>query len=322
MKIGILGYPRKPATRPNSHNAGHTLVSKSIIEMQFNAEAEFIHSDNINEYDKVVILTDVNYSGDGINYFGGVKEDTKDTIKAIHVYKGELFSINYDLDLNVLFNSRKELRALNLINFPDIITVYSDYNDKIIIGDSHSLSIYKPGYGINRNDGKSLYGFLKEPESYINYEVHKEIVLYFGNIDIRFHLHRQECPYTALNDLIKNYSEAASSLINVGIKVKIQGLLPIEDESRKLPGTGLYKGQPFYGTQKERQAYVDYFNEQMTHNSEYYGFTFEQPWLDAPLCFTKMEARQSVHVAPKYYKYANEIQILLPSSETQTILFS
>ena len=35
-------------------------------------------------------------------------------------------------------------------------------SDKLVLGDSHSISVYKEGHTISRNDGKTLKGFLNK----------------------------------------------------------------------------------------------------------------------------------------------------------------
>ena len=88
---------------------------------------------------------------------------------------------------------------------------------------------------------------------------------------------------------------------DTGCKVFIQGLLATEDESRKIPGTGLYKDKPFFGTQEQREQMRNLFNDYMRQHSNVYNFKFIEPWLDSPLSFDDMEARQSVHVRPDSY---------------------
>ena len=56
-----------------------------------------------------------------------------------------------------------------------------------------AVSIYSPGWGISRNDGKTLNGFLNQSEhsdgtNEPNFVT--DLTLYFGNIDVRFHIHR------------------------------------------------------------------------------------------------------------------------------------
>jgi len=135
-------------------------------------------------------------------------------------------------------------------------------------------------------------------------EVFDEVVLYFGNIDLRFHLMRQENPAAATGDLFRRYVEFAKQLNNV----TLVNLLPVEHESRKIPGTGLYKKQPFFGTREERQRLRDTANRIM-NNSGLKTIQWPEEWVDED--GTKMldilEMKQSVHLKPKHYPFLNEI---------------
>ena len=163
-------------------------------------------------------------------------------------------------------------------------------SNKLIVGDSHSISIWNDNsYDIQRNDGKTLFGFLKNPIIADAY--------YFGNIDIRFHLCRQSNPVQATKDLVARY--IAHAKIN---NAKVSCLLPIESIDRKIPGTGLYKGKPYYGSQEERSNLVKIFNDELLSS----GLPVNK-WPDewyTNLYFYQnevMEPRQSVHIRPKYY---------------------
>ena len=328
-KIAMIGVSGNPSTRMSSHNAGWTFALLDITTNKFGSKVDIIKDfTKIHAYDKLIINNGINFKGK-FNFFGGVSDKTVQALSELTKYKGQCYTYNEKIDWSVLA-TRKEIDKDILTQLPEVevISTITKCGSHIIIGDSHALSIYSKGHAISRNDGKTLHGFLKNPEQFLDVDYYDNVTLYFGNIDIRFHIGRQDDSKAALNKLIKDYSDYAKHLIDHGIIVTIQGLLPIEDESRKIPGTGLYLGEPFYGTQKDRQSWVNYFNEEMEKNSHYFGFTFRKPWLDAPLSFDVMEARQSVHVRPEYYLnakefiYVDEVQFLLPSSKTQTSLFS
>ena len=97
-------------------------------------------------------------------------------------------------------------------------------NQILVLGDSHAVSAYKPGANISRNDGKTLYGILKEGmQNYIP-EGTKHLISYFGNIDIRHHLGRQKDPLFSTiklaEDYIKHLEELNIPKITVGIKLE------------------------------------------------------------------------------------------------------
>jgi len=165
--------------------------------------------------------------------------------------------------------------------------------------------VWRPGFGLDRTDGKTLHGFLKDADSLVEEwnSKYDEVVLYFGNIDLRFHLMRQENPRAATGDLFRRYIEFAKKLNNA----TLVNLLPVEHESRKLPGTGLYLKQPFFGTRQERADLRDAANRIM-NNSGLKTIQWPDEWIDEDgmKMFEYMEAKQSVHLKPKYYMFANQ----------------
>ncbi len=84
-------------------------------------------------------------------------------------------------------------------------------------------------------------------------------------------------------------------------------MLPVEHESRKLPGTGLYLKQPYFGTRQERSRLVDTANRIM-NNSGLKTLQWPNEWIDEDgmKMFEYMEPKQSVHLKPKYYMFAKE----------------
>ena len=331
-QIAMIGVGGTPSTRLSSHNAGWTFALADLIKNKFgsNSIIDIIPqrvAAHIHEFDVILLNEGVNFKGK-FNFFGGMGPDNLNVLHELSNFKGEIYTYNEIINWKLLLK-RSEIRHHDesiycVNNLPSVKTIHTNTcSSSLIIGDSHSLSIFKPGSCINRIDGKTLHGFLKDPMKYIgNTDDLTDITMYFGNIDIRFHIFRQDDPKAAINKLAKNYTELCDNLMILGLNVIVQGLLPIEDESRKLPGTGLYLGERFFGSQADRQGMVDYFNQVMYNNSQLFGFDFDGPWLPSPLSFDMMEARQSVHIRPKFYKHANEIQFLLSPSETSPSLFS
>ena len=133
---------------------------------------------------------------------------------------------------------------------------YPKLTDKIVIGDSHSICMYRPDWVVNSVPFKTLNGALNsnlqdfiEDAAPIN--TFNKVEIYFGNIDVRHHLCRIEGDYLEnTRQLARRYVEAAEKLPIED--VSIYELLPIEDESRKLPKSGFYKNKPFWGTWEQR----------------------------------------------------------------------
>lgn len=318
--ISLMG---KPSEAMFSHAAGWTAVIKSIAEREFDGKIDIVTNGNaIHQYNTIVINNGINYKVNQWNYFGGMTDQNLVMLENLSQYRGDCYTYNEEIEWESLFK-RKELRDNNNINIEDMPRVelrQTKYaSDKLIVGDSHSVSIYRPGHAISRNDGATLFGSLREDGLLRTFDFngYRDITLYFGNIDIRFHIGRQSSPSDALQALCMRYADFANRLTRVGElgsrSVTIQGLIPVEETSRKLPGTGLHYGEPFYGSRQNRQTWVDIFNNEMEYRAEFGRFLFRR-WENLPsegfeesTKFKCMEARQSVHLRPEYYMFKDEL---------------
>ena len=315
-KIAMIGIAGNPSTQLSSHNAGWTLALSHLIKDVWGSTPIIEKDPNkFDEYDIIVINEGVNYKSPTFNFFGGVSDLTIKKLEALQKYAGRVICYNEDIDIQNLVNNRRELKHLGgPFPYPEMLTTTS-INDSIIIGDSHALSIYRPGWDISRNDGKTLYGATKNNGAFVKEILNNEIVmgheykrvhLYFGNISTRFHWSR--LGDRAMNTDIASYILLIDELIQADLEVHVQGLIPIEDESRKIPGTGKLNGQNFYGTMEERQATVTHFNEVMQEFCDKTeGVTFHTWNFEYPLSFDIMEARGSVHIRPAHYAHSMEL---------------
>jgi hypothetical protein len=209
----------------------------------------------------------------------------------------------YECYLQCIKAIKRKLKLYDTHEYFDVIPLPDKNN--LVVGDSHSISVWQDdSYTLCRNDGKTLYGFLKEKRNLTHYN---NIIFYFGNIDVRFHLARQSNPIEATKELFTKYCEYASKY-----NATLVELLPIEDESRKIPKSGMYKGKPFYGSIELRKEIRKTANKIM--------FDSEIPMLTWPSFFTDekgnlkfevMEPKQSVHIRPKYYMKENLKQLTL-----------
>lgn len=182
---------------------------------------------------------------------------------------------------------------------------------KIAIGDSHAISCYRPGWQVNSVPFKTLYGALKMGfESFLPLTLAPwgEIDTYFGNIDLRHHLCRQQDPFGSAAELASRYVEECQKLHDrFGCKVRIWELLPCENESRKLPKTGYYEGTPYFGTWAQRMRVRAEFHAEirkMIEGCSYLElFEWTQPLLNdkGELDFKHMEKPKSVHLSRAAY---------------------
>jgi hypothetical protein len=288
------------------HGGGYYHVMLNILKSEHPGDLDVNPDPSTwNEYERLYILEGVNYQENVFNFIGGPQPEHRAKLEAMANYKGLAIAVNVPIDLNVFnkrFNIDHQFTAINCIDFARL---HANNTKQLVRGDSHSLSAWRPGFGLDRTDGKTLFGFLKDADSLIEEwnQKYDEVVLYFGNIDIRFHLMRQDNPAEAVGDLIRRYVEFARKLNNA----TLVNLLPVEHESRKLPGTGLYLKQPYFGTRQERSRLVDTANRIM-NNSGLKTLKWPNEWIDEDgmKMFEYMEPKQSVHLKPKYYIFANE----------------
>lgn len=258
-----------------------------------------------NDYDALFICEGINFVPGSFNVPGGPGPLHYEKMKAIGNYKGPVKFINNEFDFEG-FNKRLKIENLNfpLGNFVDLFKSYGNKTRKAVIGDSHALSVWRPKFSLDFTPGRTLYGFLKRNTLEQINQDYDEVVLYFGCIDVRFHLMRQENPKHATIDLFTRYVEFAKQLKDCTLAT----IIPIEHPSRKIPGTGLYKKKPFFGTRAERQELVEIANNIIKDSGLKY-ITWPEEWNDSD--GTKMldilESRQSVHLRPKNWKFINEI---------------
>jgi hypothetical protein len=309
MKIGLVSMMGNVGSTLNSQGGGYGIIQTKMLKDNHPNDIVEVNPSPSDwySYDVLYVCEGVNFIEGSFNIPGGPQPIHTEKMNAISQFTGELRFSNSLFDFNK-FNQRLKLTG----PFPDtsMIAWYNTFlshglqSRKGIIGDSHALSVWKPGHSLDFTAGRTLHGFLKrETVDEINSRF-DEVTLYFGNIDLRFHLMRQENPRAATGDLFRRYVDFAKQLKNA----TLVNLLPVEHESRKIPGTGLYKKQPFFGTRQERMDIRDAANRIM-NNSGLKTIQWPDEWIDED--GTKMldilEMKQSVHLRPKYYAFLNEI---------------
>ena len=305
MKAALVGMVSNVGSSTSHHGGGyHQIITRMIKDMW--PDKEFTVNPDPStwqEYTEIYILEGVNYAENGFNFMGGPQPEHKSKLEAIANYRGQIFTINVPLDFNI-FNKRIKLDH-HFFTVPTISLTeeFAKKQRKVVIGDSHSLSAWRPGWGLRRTDGKTLHGFLKIADANELNENFDETVTYFGNIDLRFHLMRQPDPASATIELFKKYAEFSNKLKNN----TAMGLLPVENESRKLPGTGLYLGEKYFGTRQQRVDLRDIAHNVLKTEGVKL-LEWPESWIDhdGTAMFEYMEPRQSVHLKPKYYMFAKE----------------
>ena len=307
MKAAIVGMLNNVGNSQSHHGGGYYHVMTNILKTEHIVGDLDINPDpsTWNEYERLYILEGVNYQENVFNFIGGPQPEHRAKLEAMANYKGLAIAVNVPIDLNVFnkrFNIDHQFPAINTIEFAKL---HGNTTRKLVRGDSHSLSAWRPGFGLDRTDGKTLFGFLKDGDSLIQEwnQKYDETVTYFGNIDLRFHLMRQSDPKEATRELFSRYVDFSLKLNNN----TIIGLLPVENESRKLPGTGLYLKQPFFGSRQERMELREIAHDIIKSSGSKY-YIWPDSWVDEDgmRMFEYMEPKQSVHLKPKYYIFSNE----------------
>lgn len=188
-----------------------------------------------------------------------------------------------------------------------------DTSTHLVLGDSHAHSVYVPGAMVRRKDARTLAGALRKGfrndaiEAGYPFDRLKRLTTYFGSIDIRHHILREPDPVGATKALLSAYEEELKRT-NVP-EIEVCTPLPIEDEARKIPKMGWYKGQSFYGTQAERINVLKQFNaglQDMAARNKWDIFSWPEDWykMDGKdFAHEKMEVPRSVHLGWKFYRW-------------------
>lgn len=295
---------------------------------RLNAEIADKHT-NLLDFDNIYIDHGVNFSG-ALNLFGGFNEDIVancyNLMEAVE-NGSKLFSLDWNINTcDYITQIEKRIGAKTtssavdenfLVRFAETLALAKTLEmeklplEKWIIGDSHTLAFSMPDQSITRLNGKTLYSAM-EKEGFNNFirgslkpKNLKEITLCLGSIDIRFHCLRLN-QFTAKQFADRYANQVMLLQDNLGIPIKVCAPVPIEHEKRRLPKTGQYQGQNFYGDRWQRLKYTLDFIEYLDH----YCLDFEmvmppKEWylMDGQKYAEEiMELSSSVHIAPKNYR--------------------
>ena len=258
----------------------------------------------------------VNFGG-SINLFGGFNDALKESIDnfldAEHV-------ISLDMDCppygNMLAKRKDVLdkdwcaRVQEKCDGAETLMSTGLDAEWLTIGDSHTAAFAPEGSMIVKTNGMTLNGQLKSDFSYVRDHIAecnnlKGITLVFGNIDIRHHICRindaKIFARVSVKEMWKSYKEFGDSL---GIPVEYAVPWPIEFEGRKLPKTGYYKGQPFWGSIADRKQVLNEIIDAMDELGMN-KVMYPTEWLTMdPEAYAKlkMENMSSVHISPECYR--------------------
>ncbi len=316
-KIAIDDVVTTFSDKKTSHKSAWTYMMKHQLNYLGLDCDVLTKNDDVSQYDVWLVALPMEFQG-SYNLFGGAQDDTAMRMQRLIDFPGRVFCLNREMpDIGKFAESRMkscsqmwselDTKRLSEICANTATLDLTLESDIFVLGDSHSVSVYKPGANISRNDGKTLYGVLKEGiENYIPQGT-QHLISYFGNIDVRHHICRQADPLFSAITLAEDYIKHLETL-NIP-QITVVGLLPIEYEERRIPKTGWHKGTPFIGSQKERSEIMNGFNQTIKRLCKEKGFEFKEwpeHWYSAhPKEFadTYMEKPGSVHLSRQYYHY-------------------
>jgi hypothetical protein len=320
--------------RPSSHRSSQgviyaDMIRQSGVDLDINFGGKI---DDYNQYDVLYVYHGNDWFGT-LNLFGGLEKYANvKNVRAFSKFKGKVISLACDFPAyhEMLGERIKKAKQANKPIQPEWLEVdlhnleqmythaptlkFPHMTSKLVIGDSHSICMYRPGWTVNSIPFKTLNGVLNDGiRDTIPHKDLKEVEAlecYFGNIDIRHHLCRISPDHVQnTKELVKRYVDAVESL--PVDDVSIYEPLLIENPSRKLPKTGYYKGQPFYGSWQQRNECRQIFADEVERLSTHVKLI---RWTDylannlGELEFEKMEKPQSVHLSREFYPHWTGIE--------------
>lgn len=317
-KIGIDSIFTPFSSKKHSHRAGWPFMLACELRNQGYENVKILGKyDKWLEFDTIIIEHGMEFKG-AFNLFNANEKDPADRVQQFIDYTGDVISLHIPfpalaeevvkrgagkkIPLSAIDVDELRLRIERTRDVANIIGTTS-----VVLGDSHSLSMYRPGHRVMRNDGQTLHGALKLGlESWLPKEGLENLVVYFGNIDIRHHLARLKDPKQGVRDLVEKYEEQLKAIKAKGTKVEVVEALYIEDSSRQIPKSGYYKGTGFYGDWDTRNELKELFNELVTQMCRNNGFKlYRHPDIykddNGKLRFEVMEQPRSVHISPEFH---------------------
>jgi|TARA_R110000772_G_scaffold51910_6_gene119131 hypothetical protein len=296
-----------------SHVFGWSKKWSDLLDQRIDHKCEYYNK-------KVYIDHGANFGGT-LNLFGGANKDVFDRINRV-MSAEEIISLDHEMPnygemLKKRIGAKTTYEGIN-DNWCDRLSVrcrwinslkmeeHPNVQKGITVGDSHTIAFANKGDVIFRNDGKTLHSALKSGLGSFMRGVDATdipVTFCFGSIDIRHHLHRHG---GLSKTLIEEYVEHAYKVTNNPYFAKP---VPVEFEGRRIPKSGFYKGEPFYGSREERHEltgdFITYLHDLLPEDKivgppvEWYRMDPEK------YAKTHMELSSSFHIGPSYYRTEN-----------------
>lgn len=328
-RVGITNLLSNITARDGSHKGGWARLLKCQLKnLGFDSVEILDNKDSLGEFDVIIFDLGAEYSG-ALNMFGGLDEKVFKRLLELKHFKGTLYSWRNDLPSVLSLSGRrsnastceafKQTPETFLQEVQDVLDTCKTFEhtyrtDSLLIGDSHTPSVWDPSMMIERRDGRTLNGmvehntiakFIKTFQIDMGHPL-KSIQIHCGSIDVRHHLCREANPQEATVALVSAMVEQARQFDG---QIGFTHTMGIEDESRDLPKTGFFKGTPFYGSWAQRNELRQIYNAVIEGNADLddnmYVTKFPMYFFDreGKLGFHVMEKPQSVHLSPEYYRW-------------------
>jgi hypothetical protein len=333
MKSAIASLFTALTDRPHSHSSGFARIFSEQLKVAGIEHDWILSADkdkDWNDYDVIYLYQGLDLNGKlGMNLFGGACEANWKILRKLGLFRGKIKPIVYPLaDYHALVERGWHLPIEYKREWEDIWKQIKNHQDNtkhkdivdnptgshhLCIGDSHIPSMWRHGTHIRVLSGKTLHSALETGLGQLLDRRYTAATFYFGNIDIRHHLARLP------GDPVLNAIGLANDYINQLRQIRpglnfleVCELLPIEDESREIPGPGHYKGKPFHGDWQTRNEMRTAFNEVLFDacrrlNIQYAAHPKQFTGPDGKMDQAYMERPRSVHVAPMYYRAFSKI---------------
>lgn len=336
MKIGITNLLSNITTREGSHKGGWARLLKCQLKNLGHDDVTILdNSNSLSEFDVIIFDLGAEYSG-ALNLFGGLDEKVFKRLQEIKNYTGDLYSWRNPIPSVVSLSGRRNNASTcqafkeqagetfledvqERLNFTQVFD-HAYRTDSLLIGDSHTPSVWHPTQMIERQDGRTLYGSTRNNTvsrivKSFDHQI-RSVQIHMSSIDIRHHVCRQLDPEGSVYEML---TKLGNELVDLKNQCKIDHVIltqtvGIEDESRELPKTGYYKGTAFFGDWERRNMVRDYFNEKIKEMAymnnkpgsfEWIVVEFPEYFFDksGKLRFDVMERPGSVHLSPEFYRW-------------------
>ena len=297
----ITGTFSKIPRKKNSHGYGWARTWAENLNTSIN-------HDNV-KVEKLYLDHGVNFGG-SINLFGGFDEKLKQRVDNF-LLADKVYSLDIDMpEYGNMLAKRKDCpdkdwcaRVQDKCDGAQTMLSTDLDTDWLTIGDSHTAAFAPEGSMVIKTNGLTLNGMIKNNFQYVRDHMAKcnnlqGITLVFGNIDLRHHICRLGIDYRDMWIELKRFGDS------LPVPVEYAVPWPIEFEGRKLPKTGYYKGQPFWGSYYERSQALAGIIETMDMISMN-KIMYPNEWLMMnPEVYAKekMEGTSSVHISPECYR--------------------